>query len=263
MFCETVKDKYFWENDVPLIWVSMLIPCYNTKENHIVSCINSIKEQIGDFGIELVWINDCSSEENSQIQIKLLDTILKPLNNFKLVYQKTKINRGISFCLHQGLHLCSHEIVFRMDSDDIMMKNRMQKQLHFIQSNPSCVLCGTNIIIFQEINNTRKTIDRTRHKNILTWEDYKKNPTDWFLNHPTLCFKKDAILGVGNYRKNFKVPFEDLELELRVLKKHGIVYNIEEPLVLYRDHHGQITKTNSSLNERLKNMLIKHAVSSP
>lgn len=259
----TICENYFWENDNPSTWVSMLIPCYNTKEEYLVSCIHSIKEQIGEFGIELVWINDCSTEENSQIQMKLLDTILKPLNNFKLVYQKTKINRGISFCLHQGLHLCSNEIVFRMDSDDIMMKHRIQKQLRFIQSTPSCVLCGTNIIVFQEIHNTRKTVEITRHKNILTWVDYKKNPTDWFLNHPTLCFKKAAILRVGNYRKNFRVPFEDLELELRVLKKYGVIYNIEEPLVLYRDHHGQISKTKTNIIETLKNTLIKEAVSSP
>jgi hypothetical protein len=34
---------------------------------------------------------------------------------------------------------------------------------------------------------------------------------------------------------------EDFELELRMLKKHGFVYNTKEVLVLYRLHDGQVT----------------------
>ena len=261
---ETPKNKYFWENEnEPNIWVSMIIPSYNTKKEYLISCINSIKEQVGNFGLELIWIDDCSTDKNTEILVNLLETIIKPLKNCKLVYIKMDINNGISSCLYNGVNLSSNEIIFRMDSDDIMKNNRIQKQLDFIMTHPLCVMCGTNMTSFEEINGIQNTIKNSTHKSCLTWEEYKKNPIDWFLNHPTLCFKKTAILNVGNYRKSFNFPFEDLELELRVLKKYGIIYNIYECLLLYRIHNNQITKnTCSNKIKIIKKLLIQKMISS-
>jgi glycosyltransferase involved in cell wall biosynthesis len=253
------SGKYFWENDTePTIWISMLIPSYNTNQFYLVECVNSIKEQIGTFGLELVWIDDCSSLENTTFLVNLLKTELEPLNHLKIVYQKTRINRGISFCLHQGVFLCTNELIFRMDSDDIMLNNRIQKQLEFMGTNPSCVMCGSNIICFNEDNGIKNETSRTTHKNTLSWQEYKKNPVDWFLNHPTMCFKKTPVLAAGNYRKHFKVPFEDLELELRVLKKYGVIFNLPECLLLYRQHSNQTSTKidNLHLITKLKKQLI-------
>ncbi len=250
---------YFWEyDDEPTIWISILVSSYNTKKEYLKECIKSIKEQIGNFGVELVWINDCSSIQSTTDLLDLLESYFSSLNRFKLIYQKTKINRGISFCLHQGLFLCSNETVFRMDSDDIMLNTRIQKQIDFMQSEPSCVICGTNLIIFKEENGTKIEIERTNHKTKLLWNEYKQNPTSWFLNHPTLCYKKSAVLNVGNYRLNFKYPFEDLDMELRVLKKYGAVYNLDECLLLYRRHSEQTTMniSNNENNDKLKQILI-------
>ena len=253
------SEFYFWEfNNEPKIWISVLIPCYNTKREFIVECLNSIKEQVGNFGMELVWINDCSNDENTNLQIELLKK-MECLKNFRLIYKRTNINRGISFCLHQGVLLSSNELIVRMDSDDIMINNRIQTQINYMNNNPSCVLCGSNIISFELINGIKSEINRSDHKKILTWNEYKLNPKDWILNHPTLCFKKSAILRAGNYRKHFRVPFEDLELELRVLKMFGSVHNISECLLLYRSHENQISiKLGLGyLNAQLKMELIR------
>ena len=149
-----------------------------------------------------------------------------------------------------------------MDSDDIMKHDRIRKQLQFIQSNPNCVMCGTNITSFKHVNDIYGSIDKSNHKSILTWFEYKKNPKDWILNHPTLCFKKSAIINVGNYREDFKYPFEDLELELRVLKTYGILYNLNESLVFYRIHNNQITSKNTDNNAIFKKKLIQTMINS-
>ena len=251
----TKKDKYFWEyQEEPTIWVSILIASYNTKLKYLYDCVKSIKEQNGKFGVELVWINDCSDENNSKILLAVLCEF-NNLKNFKLVYNRTKINRGLSFCLHEGLLLCTNEIVLRMDSDDIMINNRVITQLNFMNNTPNCVLCGSNIISFI---NDKKEIGRSTHPFILTWDDYIKNKDEWILNHPTLCFKKSAILSVGNYRRELRMPFEDLDLELRVLKKYKIVYNIQEPLLLYRTHNNQSSKKNNDEFNNKKTQMIEH-----
>ena len=244
-------DKYFWEYEKePTIWISILIASYNTKLKYLYDCVKSIKEQIGNFGVELVWINDCSNEINSKLLLSVLSEFFKNLKNFKLIYNKTKINRGLSFCLHEGLLLCSNEIVFRMDSDDIMINNRIITQLKLMNDIPNCVLCGSNVISF--INNKIK-IGRSNHPFIITWDNYKKTREDWILNHPTLCFKKSAMLSVGNYRRDLKMPFEDLDLELRILKKYKIVYNVQEPLLLYRTHDNQLSKIDNIFSQQRLN----------
>jgi hypothetical protein len=151
-----------------------------------------------------------------------------------------------------------------MDSDDIMLNTRIQKQIDFMNSEPSCVMCGTNVIIFKQDTDRKIELERTNHRTKLTWDEYKQNPTTWFLNHPTLCYKKSAVLNVGNYRLNFRYPFEDLDLELRVLKKYGIVYNLDECLLLYRRHNGQTTMniSNNENNDKLKQILINQIINS-
>ena len=176
------------------------------------------------------------------------------LKNLRLIYNRTKINRGLSFCLHQGLLLCSNEIVFRMDSDDIMINNRIITQLNFMNNNPKCVLCGSNIISF--IKN-KSEIGRSNHPYSLTWNEYKTTKSDWIMNHPTLCFKKSTVLSVGNYRKDLRMPFEDLDLELRILKKYNIIYNIQEPLLLYRTHENQLSKKDNHNCKKKKLKMIE------
>jgi GT2 family glycosyltransferase len=142
-----------------------------------------------------------------------------------------------------------------MDSDDIMINNRIITQLQFMNNNPNCVLCGSNIISF--INN-KNEIGRSTHPFIITWDNYKKTKDDWILNHPTLCFKKSAVISVGNYRKDLRMPFEDLDLELRILKKYKVIYNIQEPLLLYRTHNKQLSKKNNPEFNNKKAQMIEY-----
>ncbi len=254
------KPKRFWENEAT-IWVSLLIPSYNTNQEYLVDCINSIKGQIGNVGLEIIWINDCSNDVHSNILVQLLDSILKPLKNCKLVYKRLDQHRGISFCLNYGLQICSNEIIFRFDSDDIMKHNRIIKQLKFMNSTPNCIMCGTNITLFKYKNKKYHTMNDSTHKHILTWDEYKQTPKDWILNHPTLCFKKSYILEVGSYNDDFKYPFEDLDLELRVLKKYGVLYNLQESLVYYRVHEDQLSRKMTPEFEVIKKSLIQDIIS--
>lgn len=249
---------YFWEQPLPpTTWVSLLIPSYNTNAVFLQECIESIKHQTGAFGLEIVWIDDCSTLANSATLRRLLHRIIHPLPYCQLVYEKMNTNKGISYCLHHGVTKCSHELIFRFDSDDVMKPSRIEKQLQFMIRNPASVLCGTNITSFH-----RDLYDgqNSTHPAVLTWAEYKRNPQSWILNHPTLCFRKSAIVSVGNYRENFEYPFEDLELELRVLKKYGVVYNLRESLVFYRIHDKQASYKNNRMNKALIAHLIQQMI---
>jgi hypothetical protein len=66
------------------------------------------------------------------------------------------------------------------------------------------------------------------------------------MNHPTFCFRKTAILSLGGYNdKNIDV-IDDYELLVRILKKHGVIYNLPNILLMYREHPEQMTAKYSS-----------------
>jgi glycosyltransferase involved in cell wall biosynthesis len=260
----------------PSLLVSVLITSFNTPLEYLKDCLNSIKNQEGYFGMEIVWINDGSNEHLSTILVDLLEEFQKSTRFCRVVYKKMETNRGLTYCLHEGVKMCSNELIFRMDSDDIMVATRIQKQLEFMAARPDCMICGGNIRMFRtpstelsrfnteyfaNVTHSGSTTSllrnatlrplftgQTNHPEVITWPDFLKNRPDWFANHPTLCFKKSAVLAVGNYnieRPDYPI-LEDYELELKMIKRYGSLYNIPDVLVYYRLHNDQLTyKTNS------------------
>ena len=125
-----------------------------------------------------------------------------------------------------------------MDSDDIMVQNRIKIQLDYMKRNPGVAICGAQVAMFKD--DPSKVHNITRHPDI-TWEQYKKTKSHWFINHPTVCYRKSKVLEAGNYDKNLKHMAEDFELELRMLKTHRFIKNLNQPLLLYRCHPEQVT----------------------
>ena len=245
---------------LPIQGISILISSYNTPEEYLKDCFISIllQKDLGiKFSIEIVIVNDGSNQSETEILESMLKK-MESINEFiKIKYLKMPTNKGISYCLHHGVLSCRYELIFRMDSDDIMEESRITKQIDFMNKNPSCVLLGTDLIPFILDNNERKYLEKSEHEEIITWEEYKKTKKQWIMNHPTLCFRKYAVIAVGNYNANLKEPYEDLDLELRLLKKYGFICNLHEVLLFYRIHSNQITLQNrdkSFINKRLANL---------
>ena len=68
------------------------------------------------------------------------------------------------------------------------------------------------------------------------------------MNHPTVCFRKTAVLQVGNYNPTFGPGdlMEDYDLVLRLMKTYGKVDNLSDILIYYRLHPDQLTAKNKS-----------------
>ena len=141
---------------------------------------------------------------------------------------KYKENRGLGIALHDGLLECSNELVFRMDTDDICLPTRFEKQLKvFKEKNVDIV--GSNITEFDE------TMENITSNRIVpeTDEEIKKmikkrNP----MNHMTVAYKKDAVIKAGNYQN--MMYFEDYYLWARMINNNCKFYNIQETLVNVR-----------------------------
>jgi mannosyltransferase OCH1-like enzyme len=217
--------------------VSVLVSSYNTRSIYIKECLESIKHQAGWLNVELIWINDGSDKMNTQILKGLLDHFRNTTRFTKVVYVENERNLGLAYSLNLGVSKCSHELIIRMDSDDIMVNDRIVKQFVFMNEHPEIHVCGAQIVMFKEHN--KQGISSTHHKSV-TLDEYKRNPYHWIVNHPALCYRKSSILKIGNYNVNLRNA-EDFELMLRVLKHYKYIHNVEDVLLYYRLHEEQTT----------------------
>jgi len=138
-------------------------------------------------------------------------------------------NEGQGHAFNIGLPWCYHEIVLRMDADDISAPNRAEVQLRYLKDNPDVDLVSTAIAEFSETPDNITTIKRvpTEHSEIVKYAK-RWNP----INQPSAAFKKNAVLDVGGYQHFPR--HEDYHLWVRMLQAGKIAANIDEPLLYYR-----------------------------
>jgi GT2 family glycosyltransferase len=244
----STKQNYDNMNDMDLpeqflrpsleLGVSVLISSYNTKGTHIKECLDSIRNQEGHFNIEVIWINDGSDILHTKLLKKYLNNFQKTSRFIKIVYNENDQNMGIGYTLNKGVNLCSYDLIIKMDSDDIMVNDRIIKQMKFMEEKPDAMICGSQVYLFKD--NIQNITNVTSHPSIF-WEEYKIKKSHWISNHPSLCYRKKAVLKAGNYDVNKSIMVEDFEFTLRMLKTHGYLHNLNEPLLYYRLHEKQVT----------------------
>ncbi len=146
---------------------------------------------------------------------------------FKFVIHKK--NMGLGLALRDGLLACSHELVARMDTDDVCIPSRFEKQLCYMEEHPEIALVGTNIKEFSDSidHPDSQTVLPAEHNEIMIFAK-KRNP----FRHMTVMFKKSKVLEAGNYR-HF-LWFEDYDLWVRMLLQGCKAANIQEFLVYVR-----------------------------
>ena len=206
------------------IKVSVLMSIYfKEKPEYFRESLKSILNQTY-FPDEIVLVKDGPLTNELEEVIKEYKEKL----NIKTV--PLEKNLGLGLALREGVLHCSNEIIIRMDTDDIAIKNRIEEQVKIFNKDKEIGIVGSNAYNFENIVGDLKT------KSIFPKEDLEMRKFSKrrcpFL-HPTVAFKKSIVLKVGNY--NNLLWFEDYDLFLRILKiTKG--YNIQVPLLYFRSN---------------------------
>lgn len=150
---------------------------------------------------------------------------------------KLEKNMGLGDALKIGLEKCKFEFVARMDSDDISLPNRFKKQLEAFENNPNLDICGSWVGEFENDENEIYAYRKLpqNHDDIIKFAK-TRSP----LNHPSVMFKKSAVLKAGSYQKALMT--EDYFLWVRMLLDGAKFYNIPEMLVKMRAGKSQLSR---------------------
>lgn len=194
--------------------ISVVIPVYNTGK-YLAECLNSVLAQTFK-DIEIICIND-GSTDNSQ---EILESYAQKDSRIKIIKRK---NSGVVATRNFGIKSAKYDLVFPLDSDDIIAENTLEKMYRHLQSGDGDIITCRVMMFGNETGELKLPKPTKRNMTI-----------DNCLVSAALLRKSD-FMACGGYSNDFKVALEDYDFWLNLIFNHNKkIYRIPEILFYYR-----------------------------
>lgn len=214
--------------------VSVIIPCFNQGgfvEDAVLSAVNQTYKNI-----EIICINDASTDNSSSVLKKLADTYRN------IVFFDEKENRGVIYARNLGISAATGDYILPLDADNKIERTFIEKTVEILEKNPDIGVVCSKVKIFGE-ENKNWNLSEPELKNIL----YSNNVDNCAL------FRKSDFLAIGGYKEYMQDGYEDWDLWLSFLEKGLRIHRIDEYLFNYRKHKEE-SRTKSIDNKKMNNI---------
>lgn len=204
--------------------LTCLLPVYRQDNPmHFQTALMSVLHQTSPADEILVICDGPLTDEHERVLDKInAKSCLRVIRN--------KTNKGLAAALNLGLRHAKHNLVARMDADDISVLDRFEIQKKLFEDDPDLIILGG---LIEESTEDRRYRLGTRwvpqtHKEILR---YAKRRCPF--NHMTVMFRREEILKLGGY-VDFKSVGDDYFLWIQALLAGYKCGNLHSTLVLVR-----------------------------
>lgn len=240
--------------------VSVIVPTYN-QEEFIEETLNSIIKQSYE-NLEIIVSDDASTDKTPSI-IKAFAEKDKRIHAFF-----SEQNKGISGNFNKAFDACTGEYITFFSGDDIMLPQKIEKQVRFLEQNKDCPLVMHQVEIFNSETGEINTI----HKNTNELK-VPKTPIEWAF--PTKWFYKKHYTGLLPTSFTARAPYYlSSRYDVRLRYKHELLFHLDiymknpktewkmipEVLSRYRVHDNNFTKNKNLLKLREQEKFLIHAI---
>lgn len=208
---------------------SVLLSIYfKEKPEYLRACLQSL-------AVQTLKADEVVLVEDGPISSELKAIIERFRESLNIVSVLLVDNVGLACALNEGLKHCSHDLVARMDTDDIALPDRFEKQVAFMHVNPD-IAASSGFI--EEFNDAGEVLSQRAlplaHDALVKFAK-KRSP----LSHPAVIFRKQAVLSVGGYPELYP---EDFLLWIKLIQARYKIANVPDVLVKMRTGEGFITR---------------------
>lgn len=213
---------------------SVIISVYkNDKPEYVRVALDSMMVNQSVKPEEIVLVQDGSvPDELSSVLSEYEEKYAEVMHIIRL-----EKNGGLGNAMKLGVENAKYDFVARMDSDDICLPKRFEKQLAYLEKHPECDILGGQITEFID---TPDNIVGKREVPQTNEEIYGYMKSRCAFNHPTVMFRKKAVLDAGNYQDWFWN--EDYYLWIRMMKNRCVMANLPDVLVNMRSGRDQYNR---------------------
>lgn len=205
--------------------VSIITPNYNC-EKFINDTIESVLSQTYK-NWELLIIDDCSKDKS----LDRVQEFIKKDSRIKLI--KMEMNSGAALCRNKGIEFAKGKYIAFLDSDDIWLSKKLEKQIDFMEKN-NIDFTYSQYTHMDENGNSLKVKARVPEK-----ISYKKMLFHCYTGCLTVVYNQESlgkVYGPDISKSN------DYGLFLQVLKKAKKARGIKENLAYYRIRKNSISR---------------------
>lgn len=209
--------------------ISVITSVYN-GERFIAETIESIRQQtVTDW--EYILIDNCSTDRT----VEIIEGFAAKDSRIQLI--RNKENVGQIPNLNKAIELAKGKYIARSDADDISYPKRFEKQLAYMEANPSTVLVGSEMDQWWdgEVKKFSGTPAFCNEQEIMFG-------TLFFctMPHSSFFIRKSALTGHGIRYRDYRYA-EDWAMIVDLLAVGG-AYRIPESLIMYRIYGDQLTQ---------------------
>ena len=217
--------------DIPK--VSILMPVYRTAPFLREAMDSILAQQFGDF--ELIVLDDCSPDNAWEI--------VESYDDPRIVRYRGVENKGLGNVLNVGMDMARGEYIARMDSDDIALPERLQRQVQYLDDHPEIDFCSCAMELFGDGQGLW----------VRDADADKVRITALFFSpvlHASGMWRREAFERHGLHYNQQMVPAEDYDLWCRALVAGVRMVNLPDPLYRYRIREGQATADNTQTSPK-------------
>jgi len=228
--------------------VSVVIPAYN-NHNLLLETLTSVHQQIGDYNIKIIIVDDHSLQPIGPI-------VLKKFPNIRVIRNKKNLCAGPA--RNEGIKLISNsDYVAFLDADDLWDPSFIDQSIKNIKKNNLTGSVAFSTPVFNQgiglkfkIKIYLLSLIRDSFQIVFFFLNNKTVPRSAFylcqLSH--LVFKEKNIKGVL-FDKNYNFGGEDWKFVIETMDK-GKIGIIKQRLVRYRYHKKSLTQKPKNLKRK-------------
>ncbi len=207
------------------IFVTVIMCVYNTSKEYLCEAVNSILIQTHK-NFELIIVDDASTIEGLYEDEMFFDS--------RITLIKNKSNKGPGYSRNIALSMAEGKYIAIMDSDDISLPERLEKQIDYLERHKDVVVCGTWYQQFGgKCNEVKRKFDDNEYYRCCLL--FGNAPT---ILNPSVMMRRDVINEYNiSYDERLRKA-EDYKMWIQ-MSKIGICTNLPEILLKYRVHPSQ------------------------